>query len=273
MLDLYAVIGHPIKHSLSPTIHRQFATQTKQSLEYIALNVEPGQLQQTIREFVARGGRGLNVTLPFKTDVLPLAKEISPAAEVARAANTLVIDANTIVLADNTDGYGLIADLQHLGLELAGQRLLVVGAGGACRGILGALLEAQAHVTISNRTLARAQSIAEDFSAYGQIEVLPYNQLTHYKPDAIINATSASLSDELPSIPEQLLAGLSWGYDLAYRDIANNETIFTRWLTSNGVSRAYDGLGMLVQQAAASFSLWRNVKPDAQKVLQALRKA
>ncbi len=271
MPDLYGVIGSPISHSLSPKIHKHFADQTGQDLEYEAIASEPANLQQTIEHFIGRGGRGLNVTLPFKTNVLALADKVSESAEIARAANTLVIENGRITLADNTDGSGFMADLKRLNLEVAGKQVLIIGAGGACRGILNPLLQAQANIFITNRTHARALNIQRDFAAQGTITAIPYDELTQRPFSVAINASSASLSGERPNIPEQILAGLDWAYDLAYHDIATGQTAFTHWLKGLGTKDVHDGLGMLVAQAAESFYIWRGVRPKSEEVLHHLR--
>lgn len=272
MPDAYAVLGYPIQHSLSPQIHSLFAEQTGQDLSYSKLEALPEEMEETIARFIAAGGCGLNVTLPFKTRVMPLATRVSTPAEIAGAANTLVIEQKTIVLADSTDGRGLLLDLKQLDLPLAEKHLLVVGAGGACRSILHGLLRAGAKIALSNRTFERAAALAAAFSIYGHIQAVPLSEVSAHAPfDAVINTTSASLSNALPDLPDSVVAGLQWGYDLAYSDIAEGETVFTRWLKQHGLTQAYDGLGMLVQQAAESFHLWRGVRPETANVVDALR--
>ncbi len=282
MSDLYGVIGSPISHSLSPKIHEFFARQTGQDLKYEAIASEPANLQQTIEHFIERGGRGLNVTLPFKTDVLALADKVSEPAKIAHAANTLVIENGRITFADNTDGSGFMADLKRLNLEVAGKQVLIIGAGGACRGILNPLLQAQANIFITNRTHARALNIAQDFAAQGTVTTIPYGELIQHHFDVVINTSSTSLNNELPNIPEQILTGLDWAYDLFYFDISlaynrtdEGRTPFTHWLKGLGTKDVHDGLGMLVAQAAESFYIWRGVNTevilDIEKVLRMLR--
>ncbi len=284
MSDLYGVIGSPIayiKCSLSPKIHEFFARQTGQDLKYEAIASEPANLQQTIEHFIERGGRGLNVTLPFKTDVLALADKVSEPAKIARAANTLVIEDGRITLADNTDGSGFMADLKRLNLEVAGKQVLIIGAGGACRGILDPLLQAQANISIINRTYARALSIKKDFAAQGTIAAIPWDRGIDEHFEAIINTSSAKYTKnnvEQPTIQKQILTGLDWAYDLSYFDISlaynrtyEGRTAFTYWLKGLGVKDVHDGLGMLVAQAAESFEIWRGIRPSNEEVLEVLQ--
>lgn len=275
--ERYAVIGHPISHSLSPRIHTLFAAQTGRSLRYEAIDVSPPELTATVRGFFAGGGRGLNVTLPHKQAVMALLARCSDAARDAGAANTLWSDAGGGLIGDNTDGLGLVRDLQHnLGVSVAARRVLLLGAGGAARGVLGPLLAlAPRELLIANRDPARAAALAGQFGP--QVRSCALSALatpgTPGAPDAdafdlILNATAASLSDELPTLSARLLHAGTVCYDLAY---GLRETAFVAWARRAGAAAAYDGLGMLVEQAAEAFERWHGVRPDTAAVLASLR--
>ncbi|HWG76066.1 MAG TPA: shikimate dehydrogenase [Steroidobacteraceae bacterium] len=279
--ERYAVIGHPISHSLSPRIHTLFAAQTGRALRYEAIDVLPEQLAMAVRAFFAGGGRGLNVTLPHKQAVLGLLSRCSEAASHARAVNTLWSDAEGALVGDNTDGIGLVRDLQqNLGVPVAARRLLLLGAGGAARGVLGPLLAlAPRELVIANRDVARAEVLAAVAHDAGSIPVraIALSALGQDTPpgqsgtagfDLILNATSTSLSNELPPLSPRLFGPGAVCYDLAY---ALHETSFVRWARHHGASAAHDGLGMLVEQAAEAFHLWHGVRPDTAPVLAALR--
>lgn len=278
MTDRYAVIGHPVAHSKSPRIHAAFAAQTGQDLVYDRVEGRVADFEAQVRELVAQGLRGLNVTLPFKERALALAgaQTRSPAAVVAGAANTLWFEGE-VVHADNTDGCGLMADLQgRLGWPLAGARILVLGAGGAVRGILGPLAAAHpACLQICNRTLDRAQQMVLAMgpllpSSGGGLSVLEPHQLQHQPPfDLVVNGTSASLSGETLTLPPNLFHRHAQAYDLAYR--AEGPTVFMEQARAAGVRHVEDGLGMLVEQAADAFQRWRGVRPRTAPVLAALR--
>jgi shikimate dehydrogenase len=267
--DRYAVIGHPISHSRSPWIHARFAAQTKQAMSYEAIDVGPVHLASFVREFFVDGGRGLNITLPHKVAAAALAAQLSDAARAAGAVNTLWPDPAGRLCADNTDGVGLARDLGvNLGIELAGRRLLLLGAGGAARGILAALLQpAPAELIIANRTRARAEELAAQFSGAAPVRAVAHGELSAPPFDLIINATSASLAGETLALPPRILGRDSICYDLAYQ---SGGTIFTHWARANGVRHAYGGIGMLIEQAAESFRLWRGVSPDTAPLLAEL---
>jgi shikimate dehydrogenase len=271
--ERYAVIGHPISHSLSPRIHTLFAAQTGRALRYVAIDVLPGQLETQVRDFFAGGGRGLNVTLPHKQAVMALLSRCSEAASRARAANTLWSDPRAGLAGDNTDGLGLVRDLQeNLGVPIAARRLLLLGAGGAARGVLGPLLALGPHeLVIANRDAARAEALAEEFGPQVQACALGMlaapNDIAAAGFDLILNATAASLSNELPTLSPALLHARTVCYDLAY---GLRETAFVAWARRLGAA-AYDGLGMLVEQAAESFERWHGVRPDTAPVLGTLR--
>ena len=269
MPDRYALIGNPVAHSVSPRIHALFARQTGEDLSYELILAPRDGFAETVATFIGAGGKGVNVTLPFKGEACRLADEASPQAILAGAANTLVFRPDGEIYADNTDGVGLLEDLRRLGCPIEGRTLLIVGAGGACCGITPALLEARPReLVISNRTLERAQALAEQFARYGPVTAQALSELGDRKFDGVINATSASLDGVVPDLPDTIAAGLSWGYDLVH---VSEATPFMRWLAERGVGATYDGGGMLVAQAAASFYLWRGVKPNVEQVLAALK--
>jgi shikimate dehydrogenase len=267
--DRYAVLGHPISHSRSPWIHARFAAQTKQAMSYEAIDVEPMRLAPFVREFFAGGGRGLNITLPHKVAAAALATQLGDAARAAGAVNTLWQDPAGRLCADNTDGVGLARDLGvNLGIELAGRRLLLLGAGGAARGILAALLRPKpAELIIANRTLARAEELAAQFAGAAPVRAVPFSELSAPAFDLIINATAASLAGEPLALSPQLLSRDSVCYDLAYQD---GGTMFVHWARAHGVRQAFGGIGMLIEQAAESFRLWRGVRPDTAPLLAEL---
>lgn len=269
MTDCYAVIGNPIAHSKSPLIHTAFAQQTGQDLSYERLLAPINGFATTLRQFQFAGGRGVNVTVPFKEDAWRLADELTPRAMLAQAANTLIFTENGI-LADNTDGAGLITDIQqNLGYALAGRRVLLMGAGGAARGVIAPLLAEQpAFLVIANRTIKRAMALHSLFAPYGIVEASDYASLNNVQFDCIINATSASLAGELAPLPTNVFAPGSLAYDMMY---STSLTPFIQFATTNGASHCADGLGMLVEQAAIAFQLWRGMRPDTQAVIHQLR--
>lgn len=270
-LDRYAVMGNPISHSKSPQIHSLFAAQTAQHLEYQAILVTPGGFATAVNAFRATGGRGLNVTVPFKQDAWIYADVLTSRSERAGAVNTLAFRDNGEVLGENTDGLGLVRDLcGNHGAKLKGKRILLLGAGGAARGILQPLLVQQpASLVIANRTPVKAAELALLFSDLGRVSGLSFPELQGRRFDLIINATATGLEDTVPPLPVGVLGEGGWCYDLMY---GVNPTAFVRWGHAHGAARSLDGLGMLVEQAAESFYLWRGVRPDTVAVLQALRK-
>src|SRR5690606_6801910 len=267
MTDRYAVIGNPIAHSKSPEIHMEFARQTDQSLTYERLLAPLDGFVETVEAFRAAGGRGLNVTVPFKEEAFRYATRLTARAEASGAVNTLRFDEQG-VLGDNTDGMGLVRDLRaNHGITLYGTRMLLLGAGGAARGVIGSLVgEQPERLVIANRTLSKAQDIADSF---GQaIEVMAYDALVTERFDIIINATSASLTAEVPPLPENVYAGARVAYDMVY---GAEITPFMARAAQAGCPICLDGLGMLVEQAGESFYLWRNVRPATGPVLALLR--
>ncbi len=266
---LYAVIGSPIKHSKSPWIHQQFAEITGQPVEYTAVLGDEQDFAGSVDAFRAQGGMGLNVTVPFKQEAFDYASEFSERAQRAGAVNTLVFRDDGSVYAENTDGIGIVRDitLNHQ-VPLAKQRVLILGAGGAVRGILEPLLnEGPSEVVIVNRTVSKAEQLAEDFSDLGKVTASGFSDVTGAF-DVIINGTSASLAGELPPVPDSIVQPTTVCYDMMYGAEA---TVFNRWAEQLGAAKTIDGLGMLVEQAAESFYIWRGVRPDTSSVLSALR--
>jgi shikimate dehydrogenase len=268
-VDRYAVIGHPVGHSRSPFIHSRFAAQTGQAMEYTTIDAAPQDFESTVRRFFDEGGKGLNVTVPHKEVAFKLSMELTPRAQLARAVNTLAIAGNGGLLGDNTDGAGLARDLlNNHRVSIAGRRVLLLGAGGAARGALAPLLGLRpSKMTIVNRNVMRARELVEQFSSMGKLSAIGYHELADEPFDLVINATAASLAGELPSLPPGIVNTRSICYDMAY---AREDTPFVRWAHQRGVARAVMGLGMLVEQAAESFYLWRSVRPDTASVLAAL---
>ena len=276
-IDRYAVIGEHIGHSRSPLIHALFAKATRQAMQYGRIDVGVAGFATAVREFMRGGGRGLNVTVPHKQMALQLADTLTPRARRAGAVNTLARGltggTDSAVLGDNTDGAGLVRDLTiNLGCTLRGARVLLLGAGGAARGVIAPLLESGvAALVIQNRHSARAQELAQEFADLGTVRSAPAapadgDGAAPY--DLIINATSASLHGELPSIAAGAVGPQTLCYDCAYGE---RDTVFVTWARDSGAARATMGLGMLVEQAAESFALWRGLRPDTAPVLAALR--
>lgn len=270
MPDQYAVMGNPIGHSKSPLIHSLFAEQTGQTLEYRAILVELKQFSEAVGAFQEEGGQGLNVTVPFKRDAWRLVDERSECAELAGAVNTIVVREDGTLYGDNTDGVGMVRDIRdNLGVSIEGKKVLLLGAGGAVRGVLGPLLqEKPAEVVIANRSPERAQELADDFEDYGRVEGSSYDDLDGSRYDIVINGTSASLKGELPPLPDGILAKGAFCYDMMY---AGEPTAFLRWADDEGCEKLSDGLGMLVEQAAESFNIWRGVRPQTAAVIKAVR--
>lgn len=267
--DRYAVFGHPISHSQSPRIHRLFAEQTGQSLTYTAEDVTPERFDSSVTAFFQTGGRGLNCTLPLKEWAFRLADTLSEPAQRSKAVNTLVLRDDGMIHGENTDGIGLVRDLtQNLGLDLAGQRVLILGAGGATRGILEPMLQLKpARLTIANRTPEKAAQLATEFSDLGPIMGGGFARLAGGCHDLILNASAASLSGDLPELPPAILAHDGSCYDLAY---GQEPTAFVRWGLREGARLSVDGIGMLVEQAAEAFYLWRGIRPDTAPVIAEL---
>ncbi len=270
MPDRYAVIGHPVTHSQSPWIHAQFARITGEDIEYLRLEAPLDGLERTLDAFRAAGGKGANVTLPFKEAASHYCSELSARARAARAVNTLKFE-GAGCYGDNTDGAGLLRDLTvNLGRALTAQRVLLLGAGGAARGVLAPLLETgPERLVIANRTLPKAQALATEFAPLRdgrRLEARGFEALAGEAFDVVINATSAGLSGAALAIPVSVFRRGVLAYDMVY----GRETPFLALARASGAA-AYDGLGMLVEQAAESFRLWRGVRPETATVLAALR--
>jgi shikimate dehydrogenase len=270
--DRYAVIGHPVRQSRSPFIHERFAAQTGQSISYSTIDATPERFESTVREFFASGGKGLNVTIPHKEAAARLVDELTPRAQRAAAVNLMAVRKDGSLLGDNADGAGLVRDLvvnHHV--DIGGRRILLLGAGGAARGVIAPLLELKpVEFTIVNRNVDRARELAQRFSDLGPVRAVGYEQLQARAHDLVINATATSLSGALPPLPPACIDARSVCYDLAY---GRGGTTFSRWAQQLGCAQSLTGLGMLVEQAAESFQLWRGVRPVTDAVIGELAAA
>jgi shikimate dehydrogenase len=270
MTDHYVVFGNPIAHSKSPLIHRLFAEQTGEALEYQTALAPLDGFPAFAKQFFETG-RGANVTVPFKEEAYRLADQLTDRGRRAGAVNTLAIQVDGTLLGDNTDGAGLVRDLTvNHGVTLKDKRILLLGAGGAVRGALAPLLAEGPYVlVIANRTVEKAEQLAKEFAELGPVLPAGYDWLEEAF-DVIINATSASLAGELPPIaPSLIQPGETFCYDMMY---GKEPTAFCRWATEHQAGQAVDGLGMLVEQAAEAFYVWRGVRPDSTPVLAELRR-
>ena len=269
----FAVMGNPVKHSKSPQIHDMFARQCGVHMDYQAIQVDSGGFEQAVSHFAAHGGGGLNITVPYKVEAWMLCQrsgnQCSERAGLAEAVNTLRFEKNGIIAGDNTDGKGMVTDIQqNIGCPLGGRSILVIGAGGAVRGILGPLLECNpSNITITNRTVSKATALAQRIGS--GIESLALDRCGDRSYDMVINGTAASLGQQLPNISPACIAAHTNVYDMMY---SQQPTIFMQWALSCGAASANDGLGMLVEQAAESFYIWHGIRPDTGPVLEALRK-
>jgi shikimate dehydrogenase len=270
--DRYAVIGHPIEHSRSPDIHARFAAETRQHLVYARMLAPLDGFADTARTFIAQGGKGANVTVPFKLEAYALATELTARAQAAGAVNTLKFDGDQI-LGDNTDGVGLVNDIvRNAGVSITGKRILLLGAGGAARGVILPLLDVRPNeLVIANRTVSKAEELAEPFKQQFADQVgVRTSEFGALKGtfDIVINATSASLSQEVPPLPNGSITHRSFVYDMMY---GKKPTVFMEYAAKQG-AMVRDGLGMLVEQAAESFFVWRGVRPQTSSVFSELRK-
>ena len=265
--DQYAVIGNPIAHSKSPEIHARFAAQTQQAIKYDRLLAPLDGFAATVQKFVRAGGKGLNVTVPFKLEAFAMATMLTPRARAAGAVNTLKFDGGEM-LGDNTDGIGLVTDIvRNAGIPIAGKTVLLLGAGGAARGALLPLLDEQpARLVVANRTPAKAVELVGRFDSHPRLEAGNFGELNDVF-DIVINATAASLTSEVPPVSPRVFGARTLAYDMMY---GSAPTAFMRFATQHG-AMARDGLGMLVEQAAESFALWRGVRPETSGVFDALR--
>lgn len=268
--DPYGVVGHPVGHSLSPFIHSMFARETGQAMSYRLFDVSAAEFAGFVARFFDRGGRGLNITVPHKVAAVEAANELSTRATHAAAVNTLALRDDGTIFADNTDGVGLVRDLcDNLGLVVTNRRVLIIGAGGATRGVLAPLLGlSPTLVVIANRTPERAAALAAAFADLGATHGVGFEDIGSEPFDLIINATSASLSGEMPPVPLTAVSRATVCYDLAYGRAA---TAFVDWARAHGAAQALQGWGMLVEQAAEAFRLWRGIRPSTATVLMALK--
>lgn len=270
-IDNYCVMGAPVAHSKSPQIHTAFAEQTQQHIFYQAIQVNNGKFKEALKTFQSQGGKGLNITVPFKGNAWEISESRSNRAERALAVNTIRFDDAGKIIGDNTDGIGLMRDLTiNNKLLIKNKNILILGAGGAVRGILGVLFDAQAgELVVANRTVSRAKELVDIFSDRGNISACGFDELAGSSFDIVINGTSASLQGEVPPLPKNLLNKNACCYDLMY---AMSDTPFILWAKAHGANRAIDGLGMLVEQAAESFFIWRGVRPETNNIIHDIRK-
>jgi shikimate dehydrogenase len=268
--DRYAVMGNPVAHSKSPRIHALFAHQFGHPIDYTAIQVDPGGFAQAVDQFRAGGGKGLNVTVPFKQEAFKLADHRSERATIAQAVNTLRFEADGRLFGDNTDGAGLVHDLEkNLHVSIKDKRILILGAGGAVRGVLQPLLHRHpAQIVIANRTVATARELAEEFASYGKVEACGFDALKGKHFDLVINGTAASLKGEIPPLPDNLFTARALAYDMMYGEKSKP---FLDWAAVHGAETVTDGLGMLVEQAAESYLIWRGVRPETKSVIEKLR--
>ncbi|WNJ96615.1 shikimate dehydrogenase [Vibrio ruber] len=274
--DQYAVFGNPIGHSKSPFIQTLFARQTNQDMIYTAELAPIDGFKATVGNFFSHGGKGCNVTVPFKEQAYAFADQLTERARIAGAVNTLKKLDDGGILGDNTDGAGLVQDLLQYQVPLQGAKILLIGAGGAAKGVIHPLLaQSPDSIVITNRTFTKAQDLADFFQEYNNenqtsvpVSAQPMSEI-HTAFDVVINSTSASLSGELPDISGDIFAEKSVAYDMMY---GKGLTVFNQWAVENGCAHAYDGLGMLVGQAAESFMLWRGIRPGTRQILSELRR-
>lgn len=267
-MDKYAVLGNPVEHSKSPVIHTMFASSTKQQMEYGRLLCPLDAFKETVDTFKKNGGKGLNITVPFKEEAYQYATTLTPRAKIAKAVNTLKFNDDGEIIGDNTDGYGFIWDIKRLGWDFNNKKLLLIGAGGALKGILFPILEQEPkEVYLVNRTIQKALDLQKQ---YPKLIVRSFEELNGDEVvfDYIINCTSLSLTNQLPNLDKKFIHKNVCVYDLMY---ASEPTIFLSWAKNLGAQDAQDGLGMLVGQAALSFKLWRGVIPEAAEVFIKLR--
>ena len=269
-IDRYAVFGNPISHSKSPQIHTLFAEQTGQELIYTAELAEIDNFEEAVNAFVANNGKGINITVPFKQQAWQLATQRSSRAERAGAVNTLIIKEDGSYLGENTDGVGLVRDLvNNHQIALKQKKILILGAGGAVRGVIEPIMKKNpVQLVIANRTVKKSLQLAEDFSDLGNISGCGFDALEGQSFDVVINGTSASLQGDLPPLPDALFNDNACAYDMMY---AAKPTVFMEWASQHGAENIFDGLGMLVEQAAESFNLWRGVQPETKPVIDAIR--
>lgn len=267
----FVLLGHPVSHSWSPFIHGMFARQFDHVVDYKLLDVTPEQFRYAVINFFVEGGGGANITLPHKPAAAEIVNDLSARAERARAVNTIVRKSPTELYGENTDGVGLVTDLvRNLGVDIGGSRMLILGAGGAVRGVLAPLLEQEPReIRIANRTPERAARLRDDFSDLGEISASGFDEVDDRPWDIVLNATAASLAGEVPELPPRAIGRETVCYDMAY---GRGDTAFMRWASERGSLRACKGWGMLVEQAAESYLLWHGVRPATKPVMGALER-
>lgn len=269
-MDKYAVFGNPIKHSKSPAIHKQFAISLGEQIDYRAILAPIDNFEKTVSNFFAQGGKGANVTMPFKEQAFAMADELTPLAKIVGAVNTLKKQADGTLLGDNTDGIGFVSDLLANNVSITGKRILIIGAGGAARGVVLPLLDHQPQeVVIVNRTAEKAQNLAKLFAQHGNVSGYGFNNLPENDYALIINSTSSSMNDELPALDQKHITNCEVAYDMFY---SLQNTIFMNWVAQyNSKTKLLDGSGMLVGQAAQAYYVWRNKMPAILPVVNALK--
>lgn len=272
----FALMGNPVSHSKSPLIHGKFGQQYGIDLEYNLIQVEQGGFDQAVSHFTAHNGAGLNITVPFKVEAWQMCQRagntLSERAGQAEAVNTIAINQDGVLAGDNTDGYGIARDITHnLEFDISGKHLLVIGAGGAVRGVLGPLLaEKPAHLLVVNRTADKAASLAQRFQQFGYSQIEGGGlRLATGNYDLVINGTATSLSSKLPDVSADCFHSATLAYDMMY---GAEPTLFMKWASAQGAAHSSDGLGMLVEQAAGAFAIWHQVNPDTAPVISTLRK-
>lgn len=272
MIDRYAVLGNPIAHSLSPAIHQVFAEQTDQAMSYEKFCVPVGDFKAFVTDYFKAGGKGVNVTVPFKEDAFHYADQVTERAKLAKAVNTLKRQDNGQIIGDNTDGEGLLQDLQQSqGWPIEQQRILIIGAGGAVRGILAPLLAAKPQqILIYNRTFAKSEQLAKDFAPLAELtELKAIESMPSFTMDMVINGSAAGLTGQVMQLSAEAISEHTYCYDMVY---GQTTTPFMQWAQKKRACNVVDGLGMLVHQAAVAFALWRGVEPDVGPVLRQLRR-
>jgi shikimate dehydrogenase len=267
----YVLFGHPVTHSWSPFIHGLFARQFDHIVDYKLRDVEPEEFRFAVINFFVDGGDGANVTLPHKPAAAEIVNELSARAERARAVNTIIRRSATELYGENTDGIGLVMDLvRNLGVTIDGSRVLILGAGGAVRGVLAPLLEQEPReIRLANRTPERARLLRDEFTDLGEVSASSFDAVDDKPWDIVINATAASLAGEVPALPPRAVGPETVCYDMAY---GRGDTVFMRWAQERGAMRAYKGWGMLVEQAAEAYLLWHGVRPATKPVMDALER-
>ena len=267
-IPAFAIFGNPVLHSQSPIIHQLFAKQCGVPLDYQAIEIAADEFADAVMAFRQAGGKGLNITVPFKQEAYAICHHRTSRAQHAHSVNTIWFDETGAIHGDTTDGVGLFNDLANHGIAVVSKEVLVLGAGGSVRAVLEPLLNAgSASLSIANRTLSRAEELVEHFASQGNVQALTYEQLADKAFDIVINGTSLSLQQLLPPLPDDLLRSAACCYDFMY---SNTPTVFMQWACKHGAETILDGKGMLVEQAAAGFYIWHGVRPDTAPVIRQL---